>query len=703
MRTPLDDSHLIAIIKETLQGNDEHNSAFGELPNEIKLSIAKNLIKKNSDDTIKDNYWKILYHRKPPSITEFLSEEWIGDIAKDIYPVWKKHLPNIFDPSNIINELILYGAIGQGKSFVSSLISLYIMILLWFHKNPYAFYARSPLNPFCFFLSSFSEKKGKQVVLKPILNALESIPMFQKVKYESQLLSKQEYGEGAPILYTQASTVGCISLSRNLHYAMGSNVSHQLGLTLVGALVSEINFFVDQGGVSKSDIWNYYSTLKTRIFNRFGKVYGAMLILDSSANDIENPIEEYILGDAKNNKNTFITSDTHWDALPPDKVKDIYPKYYNTGETFDVFKGLKGQEPFIIGEENPNEEVEINDADVLKVPIDTYNEFDTDIYTALKDLAGIPTGAKTRFFTNEKFLNEMFNCNLKSCPTIEAPISKEPKDLIFNQIVETGHFFDIDLNGKLYPKRASGAPRALHFDLATSDKGKNRAGCCTKHFELDKQGRLIAVTDFSFPVSGAGEQISLQAMEDFLYDLIFKGNMNVTCVSADGFQSSQLLQNIQRKFQARIKSKNFFCKLVSCDREKAQYYLQKTYILQGKQKNAKSVELLNNYTSLQELPKKIDHTDGDVADSKGNYTGKNAKDISDAEAGALYHLSEHYESSDYIYEDCEMYDKKQGIQELKATFKNQNVKEGLSLADIMKKEAIEKAKKLALQEIHGRK
>lgn len=60
------------------------------------------------------NSWKIFYKRKPPSPSEFMTEQWIGPMADHVYPRIKDTFIDFMDPTKPYRTLILYPHMGWG-------------------------------------------------------------------------------------------------------------------------------------------------------------------------------------------------------------------------------------------------------------------------------------------------------------------------------------------------------------------------------------------------------------------------------------------------------------------------------------------------------------------------------------------------------------------------------------------------------------
>lgn len=116
--------HLITDLTqgdESVAGRKDFLSLNGE-----EIREALRLISQRSDLSDRDkqkvlsNAWRIHYRQRPPTIQEFLSEEWIGPTANSLYPHVRDILTNFWDPESEYRNLILGTAIGTGKALPDS-------------------------------------------------------------------------------------------------------------------------------------------------------------------------------------------------------------------------------------------------------------------------------------------------------------------------------------------------------------------------------------------------------------------------------------------------------------------------------------------------------------------------------------------------------------------------------------------------------
>lgn len=78
--------------------------------------LAESIVDGRAETMLHDLLWEIDYIRKPPSIEEFVENEYyFGHSAAFLHPRWKEDLFEVFKPGSVIFEWIFTGAIGTGK------------------------------------------------------------------------------------------------------------------------------------------------------------------------------------------------------------------------------------------------------------------------------------------------------------------------------------------------------------------------------------------------------------------------------------------------------------------------------------------------------------------------------------------------------------------------------------------------------------
>ena len=246
------------ILKDIIQGD---NSALENIKGLDLNTIKKALDFLTNNDSLDENQklgllqdsWKINYRAKPPTPEEFLSSKYLGPTADTLYPWVKKTFMEFMDPTAEYRNLILYPHIGWGKSFLSTLITLYLDICVSLMHDPNKYFGLSKATSFSSMLISYSIKKSYEVLVSPFMNIMESSPFFERVtRRDSMQELVNEFKQGKPVTklyYTSAAKdkSSIFEFDSGLSIKAASSPQALLGLTLVSITYSELAFFTDAG------------------------------------------------------------------------------------------------------------------------------------------------------------------------------------------------------------------------------------------------------------------------------------------------------------------------------------------------------------------------------------------------------------------------------------------------------------------------
>lgn len=629
-------SHL---VKDLIQGDTSvsRRRDFTDLENsDIKEALALLL---NRTENLPDiekyklltNAWKIHYRQKPPTIEEFLTNEWIGPMADNLYPHVKDILTEYYNPYSDKRHLILATSIGTGKSTLSTLWSLFVSVQLWCMRDPKKFFGLATSTSLVHLMISFTLEKAKQLLLQPFYTILLTSPKFRRVKME-ELLGKRQEEYPESICWTSAGKVGQIQFFNDVHYVLASSPANVLGLNVISAILSEISFFLEKG-FSTEYISKIYAECKGRVYSRFHNQYLSGTVIDSSPNDIElSPIDKYIFeGFAHQNPLNYVVTGPQWNFLPHN-----FPTWQKTGETFPVFRGESGAPPEIL---TPDRVPSYRAETIFHVPIDVKQLFKDDIIKSVKDYCGYPGGSQGTLIRDDQVVEHMFVPDLHNVYSfIKAPDSKPPEGLIWNAIADK-FFIKFDKGYEFY--RNPLETRYLHLDQAETG---DMASISMVHPELNEDGDIIYVTDFTIAISPERNRINLNAIRVFIEELVEKGRMVIGKVTFDRYESSNTI--------SYLKDKGIPADRLSVDTDIKPYRLYINFIQAGKIVAGKNIFLKNNLKSLQEIrspsgKRKIDHTKGKVIYYDGgdwnlSEMGKFAKDVSDSHCGAVWNAEHHF-------------------------------------------------------------
>ena len=603
----------------------------------LSYIIQNEKLTENQKIFLINNTWRIYYKAKPPTPEEFLTEKYIGRMAENIYPRVRKWFLEFMDEKKPYRNACLYTFIGSGKSTLSALITLYITTHVSLMRDPKKYFNLSPASVLANVLCSYSLKKSAELLLEPLTNILEVSDYFVKVRMREEMIKlEEEYKKSKTaekIYWTTASlqSTSALTFSNGISYKLVSNVQNLLGLSILCGTMTEISFFRDAG---KSDeyVMRFFNDLKSRIESRMKGNYFGRSILDSSPNDIDSPIDRYIVFEARKDPTNFVISGSRWEWCPED--------FKNPHDTFPVFKGGNGNPPAILSSAEG-----YNPEDIIYVPRELYQLFHDNLEKALKDIGGIPSGSVDKVFNDHKKIENIFIENMKNIYfCIRADARMPPQKLIWNQIKQQ-LFLQNGPRYRFYYKPF--LPRVFHIDQAISSDMAAIAVCHIerkkkeelKEFDIDRD--IMYIIDFVVPIHPYGGRINLDAIKEFILDLYIEGGLSLIHGSFDSYQSEANIQHLQRQ--------GIEIEHLSVDKTLDPYLFLAQCVEQGNLKMGKNIFFKNNLKSLRILPRKltktlkIDHTLGDTVDINNcdinwetSLAGKNAKDVSDAVCGAVY-------------------------------------------------------------------
>ena len=377
-------------------------------------------------------------------------------------------------------------------------------------------------------------------------------------------------------------------------------------------------------------ILRLYNDGVSRVDSRMHGNYYGRTILDSSPNSLTNPIDDWVVNEARKNSLSMVIEGSMWKWDP-----DTYSKEFENNNTFKVYTGGKGQPPRLLEPDDPLlKSNSVDPTKIIDVPSSMKQFFIDDLPKALKDRAGIPSGASDNIITDYAIIENMFDNNLRNIYTsITAPSNLSPQHLIWDKIKDT--FFKKKANDYEYyylPK----IPRVISVDQSYAT---DITSIAMSHIErLGDTGDNMYVVDFTIVITPTSEGINLEAIRCFIEDLKYIGHLNISGISFDQFQSETTIQNLKRN--------GFEVEKLSVDSSTGPYLDMLSLMNRNQIKVGKNIFLKNNLkclhmTSTKSGKAKIDHdasrtqvTSGDESWDK-SFIGYFGKDVSDSVAASI--------------------------------------------------------------------
>jgi len=622
-----DQSVLINRVLEDL--DHEKRALFDSLtPHEQTYVIDTLLNALNGNPEPFKTLWELDFVRKPVTIDEFIQgDEYFGPVCnpknstETLFPIWKKELDLLFNTENEINEVVVTGAIGTGKTTYAVVALAYKLYWLTCLRNPFQYFGMMQgTTSFVFGLFNATRELSTNVHIGKVLGAFNACRYFRWITQgTTDELERQ---------------TGVLKFPNSIKFAFGSRAIHALGQDIIGGLLDEMNF--QTVTETSNQARELYRNTKRRITSRFparlGRKSPGLLFLVSSRKGEDDFLDTHIREAAPTDKTVRIISYSMWEAKGHDST--LYP----SGKWFRV---LVGDDRF------KSRILEENEADpegyrTVKVPEEHRKDFEADPDGSLMDLAGVSIKGGGRPLINRDRLRECIEYDKEYLPR-EHPFRVDIVSLGLRNknFIEDDFLWDkivtcVDPYKKIYkPKVNPLAHRVIHLDPATS--GDCLFGLCmghvagrTKIIRRDPstmvEHRIVAPVIYIDLLLGIshppGDEIDLSKVRSFIF-FLRKLGFPIYKVTADQFQSADTLQI--------FKKQGYDTKRISLDLKPDNYGMTRQCIHEGRL-------LVYDYQPFVEeiIWLQVDPTDN----NKVFALEKRHKDLSDSVAGVVASIME---------------------------------------------------------------
>ena len=599
---------------------------------ELALSVLNEYANEGHSNTL-DAIILEDYAEIPVDIETFVdSNDYLGYAWHDaegkskLYPYWRKELKKLF-PDNIttsVNNTILSGSRGRGKSEIACLILAYLLHRVLCLKDPVAYFNLKPTEKIVFAFMNIKLELAEEIALSKFQNTIQSSPWFMNHGYLE--------GRSKKIWYPQKYK-GQIAIDIKI----GSQSDDLIGLPIYACFFDEISFIKNKDVEKQKEKANdmidtAIGGMKTRFVHK-GK-NPTMLILASSKRSDKSFLEEHMKKKLKSEKtNVYISDGSVWEVKPKGTYKD---------ETFAVAVGNKFLTSIILPEGADEKEYRLKGyVKIIHPPIDFKADFIDDIDRALCDFAGISSSSLTKYISGQA-VSEVINTTLQNAFTNEIlTIGTGPED----REVQYYHFFD----KSRIPRELLSKPLFIHLDMSLTGDKTGIAGVFIKgkktSVDPDLQDRDLFYT-LGFAVSikaPKGRQISFEKNRNFIRWLKDQGFI-IKGISCDTYQSADL--------QQILKAEGFPIETLSVDRVGTNqicipYQSFKSAIYEKRIELFEDELLIEEVTNLERNNDtgKIDHPDG------GCFTGDTKVKLTDGRSLSFLELVDEYKQgkTNYVY------------------------------------------------------
>lgn len=528
------------------------------------------------------------FQERPASIMEFLGPQYLN-IAKGVRPGIKAELLTLFgeepNPHRValFEEGMFTGAIGIGKTTIASVVIPYMVHHTLCLKDPQDFYELLPGSRIAFMQMSTSDSQAKETLFGDIKARIQHSPWFmQGWMYDKDYKNQLRFPKDVWVLpgNSQETTFEGYNILGGI---LDEADSHK---------VTEEKDYADQG----------FTTIDSRIRSRF-QDRGFLMVVGQMKKADGFAARKY--SDMNKNPKAHTIRMSIWESLG-------WQKYMKADGTRDSFFYDTHRKTIVPALAVP---LMKNSQNLIEIPCVYQKPFENAPEKALRDLAGIPPAINDPFISlvdritdaQEKW-TEMFG---QKSPVDESPIRPQ--------------FYD-------WFTSKDGLKRAVAIDVGLKQDAMGIAmGHVREVVEINGELKPFIVFDYLMRIKAApGTEIILGDMRLMIYHTIEDLNFKVRTLTMDGFQSTDSLQQFQKK--------HILADYLSVDRQKLPYedlreaiYERRiafpTYMTKLVKGDDTAVNIAyKELSELQDNGKKIDHPP----------TG--SKDVADAMAAVTYML-----------------------------------------------------------------
>lgn len=549
---------------------------------------------------------------------------YVGSTGMSVYPYWKKLCIDVF--TNKVNEVILSGGLGTGKTFCANLLIIRKLYELSCFKNPQAMFNLVASANIAFFYFLPAKGQAEQTGFGQLLNWIDSIPYFQDHFPRNPRISSQiEFPENIKVFY-------------------GSSQSHMVGQNVISGTLDEANFFERNAqkltkATDISTVQLLYNSLVSRTSSRF-KHHGvnhSLNILISSNTTTTSFTETRIKKAEELGLNSKVVCEPVW---------NIKPRDYYSEEEFTVFIGSDLVEPCIVEDistlkrvlevfntkpeltGNPSSK-EITEycktlpqfiQDMFSYPpIDFYTQYKDNVLQALQDVSGKSVSPQGKLFANKILYAKAIS------PRYSHPFTKEIISLDTNSSLTLYDW----LRGDWKPRNKN-CIRYLHADQSTSHDKTGWASAYVKSWTPDKAGNIrpnvVVELMMSVQPPKAPHQISIAKCRQLPIIMRDTYDLNIGLITTDQFQSSDM-----RQVLADI---GFDTALLSVDKTDEQYLTFINLLYEER------IQFYDHPVLKDELFNVIHYRDKHKVD----HLPGNSKDLLDSVVGAVWNAITHEQS-----------------------------------------------------------
>lgn len=485
--------------------------------------------------------WEKDFHAKPVGIKQFLEDPYyLGTQTKELYPLLQDELEFIFRVGTPIQQVILGGSIGWGKTTLAALGMTYLTYYLSCMRDPHKFYELMKGSKIVLGIYSVLKTQAYDSSYSKIRTFVDASPYFiEKFPRVQRIKSKIMFHKG------------------DIQIIAGSREFHAIGLDMFAFLLDEANFLRSRGPDDADSVaMQIYNGAITRLKSRFMQAGGTlpgMVFLISSKRTHRAFLEKHIesMRPGILDGSVHLIEHTSWDVLGKAKFR----KPWFTVEIGDQI--------------HPSRLLEDGSApragsEVIEVPGEYHGEFERDVDQALRDIAGVATYGVSPLIHNKELIRNCITDEIVHPFTKEEITLDEKVDVGLDQYFMPERLFVVR-RSRYSLKRDPAAPRFVHIDIGlTGDCAGIACVHPSKYKEIRRQrgdgtyfiDRCPRIeVDFMLRIRPPREsEIDISKIRAFVISLRDLG-LPILKVTFDGFQSRDGCQIMRKlKFESNVYS-----------------------------------------------------------------------------------------------------------------------------------------------------
>ena len=497
---------------------------------------------------------------------------WDPKEHRGLFPVWFDELCYVLNPDNRINEFILSGSLGSGKTTCAMSALMYQIYKLSCLRDPHAYLGMLPSAPIEIFMFSVTMTTVEDAGVARFERLLGQSPYFRK-KFPITRRRRFRGRHGSDPYDFK------LEMPPFLEIVQGSQETHFISRDILGGMLDEANFVKQAKGTgalnydSTSKVFNLYQSLRNRIESRFmkqGQNLGLMCLISSAATRFD------FLEQHKRRQR----DDPHV-RIAEYPLYDVKPWEY-AGKKFRVLIGTEHSNSRILAEgEQPDMSVSTQ---IIEVPSEHEDAFKRDISRALREISGVPSEVISPFIQRD-YIGRSVDTVRRHPFKVESPSISHLSPIPLETYLQSQ-----DLarwaGSRLVPKHHQAAARYIHCDLSKNQCATGLTmGCVCGWQETSNMGPdgypvvsrspLIWV-DFTLqilPPEAPGE-IDYSKVRAFIRYLRDSLHFPVAKVSFDGFNSIDMIQILLKE--------NFDAEVLSMDKTPGPYLALRAALMENR-------------------------------------------------------------------------------------------------------------------------